>query len=67
MSAINWTPIYNKYKGLWSRLKKGTDVDITYKEMFDVTYDDTDGDGKREVTQKSLVGYDFLDAVPQKK
>ena len=54
-----------RHKDLWQRLIEGQEVTVTYKEIFESTYQDTDGDGKKEVTNRKLIGYDFLDAQPK--
>ena len=55
--AINWTPIYQKYKGLWVALKEDERTVITY------------GKDAREVLDKALqTGYDkpIIIKVPKK-
>ena len=54
-----------RHKDLWQRLSEGHEVVVTYKEIFKSTYQDTDGDGKKEVIKRELVAYDFLDAQPK--
>jgi hypothetical protein len=54
----------HRYKALWEKLDPGMDVVIDYREVYRTTYEDTNGDGERELTGKSLVDYDFLDANP---
>lgn len=57
-----------RHKDLYERFKerKGSEVDVTYKEIYRVTYDDVDKDGKKEVIERVLVDYDFLNALPKK-
>lgn len=57
----------NEHKKLWERLEQGQEVDVTYREFYRCTYDDIDKDGKKELINKELIDYDFLDAQPKKK
>jgi hypothetical protein len=43
-------------KALWSQLKQGQEVTVSYKEEFETTYDD-----EKPIARK-LLKYDFLDA-----
>lgn len=54
--------LYNKFQN-WD----GKMADVTYQEMYRVTYDDPDKDGKKEKINKVLIGFDFLDADPIKE
>jgi hypothetical protein len=47
---------------LWEKLSKGDTVDVTYREIYDVHYEDTNDDGKCEPVDSSFVDYDFIDA-----
>ena len=62
--------INQRHKDLWSRLKEGQEVDITYKETYKATYkatyDDINNDGKKDLVERVLIGFDFLDAQPKK-
>lgn len=51
-----------RHKDLWKRLHRDDEVDVTYRELYQTTYRDTDGDGKKDIIEKKLVKYDFLDA-----
>ena len=53
-----------KHKALYNKLIgwQGKKVDITYMEMYRVTYEDKDEDGIKEETERVLVDLDFLDA-----
>lgn len=42
--------------------KLGDKADITYKEMYLLTYDDIDEDGEHELIKRSFVGNSFRDA-----
>ncbi len=53
------------HKKLWDKLKEGQRVEVTYRELFDSVYEDPDKDDKPDLVKRTLVGYDFLDAVPQ--
>lgn len=50
---------------LWERMVKGQDVDVAYKEIYEATYKDLNNDGKRDLVERKLVKYDFLDAQPK--
>lgn len=39
---------------------------VTYREVYSLTYDDLDSDGKKEVINKVLMDYTFLDAQLKK-
>ena len=57
-----------RHKDLWSRLKEGQEVDVTYKEIYRTTYEeDKDGDGEKDLVERVLTGFDFLDAQPKEK
>jgi hypothetical protein len=53
------------HKGLWNRLQEGENVDVAYQEMYESTYKDTNKDGKKELLERKLVKYHFLDALPK--
>lgn len=36
-----------------------------YKEVFRSVYQDEDGDGKKDLIERALIKYDFLDAQPK--
>lgn len=50
-------------KEIYDKLKdhKGKTVDVTYREIYRTTYDTKNG--KKQVTKRTLTGYDFLDAT----
>lgn len=56
-----------RHKDLWERLQEGQDVDVTYKEIYEATYIDINKDGKKELRERKLIKYDFLDAQPKEK
>ena len=49
--------IYEKFKEY-----KGREVDVLYHEVYRTTYK-KNGDGKMEATQKTFLGYRFIDAT----
>jgi|GEM_PF-2567255 len=52
-----------RHQDLWKRMKKDVPVEVTYQEVYSVTYQDTDGDRKKEqVGPRRFVRFDFLDA-----
>jgi len=53
-----------RHKALYEKFKnwEGKKVDVTYQEIYRVTYDDKDKDGKKEEVERVLVDFDFLDA-----
>jgi len=55
----------NEHKDLWERMVEGQDVDVTYKEIYEATYKDLNNDGKRDLVERKLVKYDFLNAQPK--
>lgn len=55
-----------RHKNLYDKLQDGQEVDVTYKEIYRTTYKDTDGDGKKDLIERVLIGFDFLDANPKK-
>lgn len=55
-----------RHEDLYNKLQEGQEVDITYKEIYRATYDDIDGDGKKDLVERVLTGFDFLDAQPKK-
>ncbi len=55
-----------RHKDLYEKLQDGQEVDVTYKEIYRETYDDIDGDGKKDLVERVLTGFDFLDANPKK-
>jgi len=56
-----------RHKELWERLQEGQDVDVTYREIFESTYEDIDKDGKKDLIKRKLIAYDFLDAQLKEK
>lgn len=53
-----------RHKELWEKLDPGMDVTITYREQYKNTYEDRDHNGERELVNRELVDFDFLDANP---
>lgn len=47
---------------VYNRFHLGDLASISYREEYSDTYDDTNGDGKRELTGTKLKGYEFIDA-----
>ena len=54
-----------RHKSLWEKLKEGEEVTVSYKELYKSTYRDIDDDGKKDLVERKLSGYDFLDAQPK--
>lgn len=52
-----------KHKALYIKLEDGQNVKVIYQEEYNAVYDDRDGDGKKELIERTLTGYDFIDAV----
>lgn len=49
-------------KELFERVEPKSPVEMTYREVFRSTYDDTDGDGKKDdLVEKVSLGYQILD------
>lgn len=53
-----------RHKDLYNKFKEGDKVNISYKEIYRVTYKDKNNDGKKEVVERALIKLDFLDATP---
>lgn len=53
-------------KEVFSRFKQGDSASVSYRQSYRLTFDDIDGDGKKDLVNKVLVDYDFLDAQPKK-
>ena len=53
-----------RHKALYNKLKdwEGKMVDVTYMEIYRVTYEDKDKDGEKEEVSRVLIDFDFLDA-----
>src|SRR3989339_741911 len=56
-----------RHKELYRKLQDNQGVDVTYKEIYRTTYDDIDGDGKNDLVERVLTGFDFLDANPKEE
>lgn len=52
---------------IFNRFEEKDLADVTYREVYKLTYDDLDGDGKKELLERKLKEYEFLDAQPIKK
>ncbi len=50
---------------IYERFNEKDKADVSYREVFKSTWDDTDGDGKKELLEKKLVKYEFIDAQPK--
>lgn len=50
-------------KAIYERFKEGDLADISYRENYKLTFEDLDGDGKKEETGRVLKEYVFVDAV----
>ena len=53
-----------KHEALWKKCIRGKKMNVSYKEISDVIYEDRNGDGKKEPVEKRIVDYDFLNAEP---
>jgi hypothetical protein len=47
---------------IFNRFNKNDSADISYREIYRTVYDDGDGDGKKELLEKKIRGYYFIDA-----
>jgi|SRR3989344_2786030 len=52
-----------RHKDLWKKLSEGDSVKVSYREIFSSYYEDKNNDDKLDLISRSLIGYDFLDAV----
>ena len=53
-----------KYESLWKKSIRGKKMKVSYKEISDIVYEDKNGDGVKELVEKKIAYYDFLDAEP---
>jgi hypothetical protein len=53
----------SQHKALWKRMNEGDIVDVTYKEVYQTRYNNQDG--KKNILEKRLIDYDFIDAQPK--
>jgi hypothetical protein len=51
-----------RHEDLWKRMRQGSNVTITYREVYSDTIQVTDG--KETLLGRGLVDYDFIDAIP---
>lgn len=56
-----------RHKDLWERFTEGDSVNVSYREVFQSYYEDKDDDDDLDLVSRTLVDYDFLDAVVTKK
>jgi hypothetical protein len=49
-------------KEIYSKFKEGDIADISYRESYELTFEDLDKDGIKEQTEKIFTGYEFVDA-----
>ena len=56
-----------RHQILYQQLHDGQKVDVLYQEIYQATYDDTNDDGKKELLERVLVDFDFLDAQPKQE
>lgn len=54
----------DEVKGLYNNFTQDEHIQVSYREIFKLTYEDLDGDGKRELKSKELTEYDFIRALP---
>lgn len=57
-SNKHWEP--QKVKQLWEELKDGQKVVVTYREIYENTYD-----ANNKLLESHLIKYDFIDAEPK--
>ncbi|MCX6747209.1 MAG: hypothetical protein NTU63_03705 [Candidatus Pacearchaeota archaeon] len=50
---------------LFSIFRVGDKADVTYREVYLLTYDDLNDDGEKELIKKSFLGNSFRDAQPK--
>ncbi len=53
-----------RHEQLWKKCIRGKKMNVSYREISDVVYEDRNGDGEKEAVEKSIVDYDFIDAEP---
>ncbi len=54
-----------KNKDLYERLKEGQEVNLFYREVYQLKY--TKENGQKKILEKKVEGYEFIDAQPKKK
>ena len=54
-----------KDRNLYDRVVEGQEVNVFYKNVYSATYDDVDGDGRKDLVSRTLVDYSFLQADPK--
>jgi len=52
-------------KGLYIIFRLGNKANVTYKEVYLLTYDDVNDDGEKELIKKSFLGNSFRNAQPK--
>lgn len=55
-----------RHKNLYDKLQGVQEVDVSYNEIYLSTYEDRNGDGKKELIERKLIDYDFIDAQLKK-
>ena len=50
---------------IFKRFKEGDNADVSYREIYKLTFEDLNKDGIKEQTSKYLEGYKFIDATPK--
>jgi len=49
---------------IYDRFNEQDKANVFYREVYRLTYDDLDKDGKKEFVNREFVDYEFLDAQP---
>jgi len=53
-------------KQIYGRFNKDDSADVSYREEYELTFEDLDKDGVKEQTGKVLMDYKFVDALPKR-
>jgi hypothetical protein len=57
-----------RHKDLYNKLQENQKVDVTYREIYRATYGkDVDKDGEKDLIERVLISYDFLNANPKQE
>ncbi len=51
-------------EGIYDIFNLNDKADLSYREIYQVTLEDIDKDGRKEVTERKFLDYIFVDAVP---
>jgi len=53
-------------KGLFNSVEENSHMNVSYREIYRLTYDDLNKDGTKELVGREFIGYEFLDIANPK-